>query len=180
MSGRNSESHEGGCACGAVRYRLEAQPLIVHACHCGNCQVQTGSWHAVNALIESTQVCLLQGKIESRVLPTPSGAGQTVARCGQCQVALWSNYHNFTKANGDVVRFVRVGTLDDASRLPPDVHIFADDRNTSAPDPAGAPVFARFYNPLKVWSRSSLARLTDLYLSAGMGATAPAWLMAEV
>jgi len=34
---------EGGCACGAVRYRLTAPPLIVHACHCRDCQKLTGS-----------------------------------------------------------------------------------------------------------------------------------------
>jgi hypothetical protein len=34
---------EGGCACGAVRYRLTSDPLIAHRCHCLNCQRQTGS-----------------------------------------------------------------------------------------------------------------------------------------
>ena len=34
---------EGGCACGAVRYRLASAPLFVHCCHCLNCQRQTGS-----------------------------------------------------------------------------------------------------------------------------------------
>ena len=52
---------EGGCGCGAVRYRMETSPLIVHACHCGNCQRQTGTWHAVNALIESRHITLVSG-----------------------------------------------------------------------------------------------------------------------
>ena len=34
---------EGGCACGAVRYRLTSEPMFVHCCHCLNCQRQTGS-----------------------------------------------------------------------------------------------------------------------------------------
>jgi len=154
---------EGGCACGAVRYRLEAPPLIVHACHCGNCQRQTGAWHAVNALLESHRVVLLRGKIETTELETPSGAGQTVARCSQCKVALWSNYHKFSQGLGDIVRFIRVGTLDEPSRVPPDVHIFTDDRNTCAPEPVGAPAFPRFYDPMKLWSGESLERLSALY-----------------
>lgn len=34
---------EGGCACGAVRYRLASDPLFRHCFHCLNCQRQTGS-----------------------------------------------------------------------------------------------------------------------------------------
>jgi hypothetical protein len=42
---------EGGCSCGAVRYRLESAPMFVHCCHCRDCQRQTGSAFAINALI---------------------------------------------------------------------------------------------------------------------------------
>ena len=52
MNLHEEKTLEGGCACGSVRYRLEADPLIVHACHCRNCQRQTGTSHAVNALVE--------------------------------------------------------------------------------------------------------------------------------
>jgi hypothetical protein len=43
---------EGGCACGAVRYRLTAPPLIVHAYHCRDCQKMTGSAFVLNMWIE--------------------------------------------------------------------------------------------------------------------------------
>ncbi|MDQ1241831.1 MAG: hypothetical protein QG550_1082, partial [Pseudomonadota bacterium] len=52
--------------------------------------------------------------------PSNSGKGQKVARCPACHVALWSNY----AGAGDALRFVRVGTLDDPDRFPPDIHIF--------------------------------------------------------
>jgi hypothetical protein len=29
---------EGGCACGAVRYRAEAQPTVSMVCHCASCR----------------------------------------------------------------------------------------------------------------------------------------------
>ena len=40
---------DGGCACGAVRYRLRCPTRsFVHCCHCLNCQRQTGSAFVVN------------------------------------------------------------------------------------------------------------------------------------
>ena len=42
---------EGGCACGALRYRLASEPMFIHCCHCLNCQRQTGSAFVVNLLI---------------------------------------------------------------------------------------------------------------------------------
>src|SRR5688500_4400443 len=50
---------EGGCACGAVRYRLASDPLFTHCCHCLNCQRQTGSAFVINLLIEADRVELL-------------------------------------------------------------------------------------------------------------------------
>jgi hypothetical protein len=43
---------QGGCACGAVRYRLTSEPLFIHCCHCLSCQRQTGSAFVINLLIE--------------------------------------------------------------------------------------------------------------------------------
>src|SRR3954454_2729648 len=109
---------EGGCACGAVRYRLEAEPMFVHFCHCRDCQRQTGSAFVLNALIEADRVALLSGAPEPVQVPTDSGLPHHIHRCPTCRVALWSVY-----GGRDALRFVRVGTLDDPSTIVPDVHI---------------------------------------------------------
>ena len=153
----------GGCACGAVRYRLLLEPLIVHACHCRSCQRQSGGYHAVNAVIETHEMELLQGDLRFTQLPTPSGAGQTVAHCAACKVALWSNYHAMSRSRGDIVRFVRVGTLDEPHRLPPDVHIFHGERNTCGPRDESRPRYEGFYNLADVWPPASLQRLYALF-----------------
>jgi hypothetical protein len=74
----------------------------------------------LNAMIEAERVTAIKGSPEVVLTPTESGKGQYVARCGSCRVALWSNY----SGAGPAIRFVRVGTLDDPDRLPPDIHIF--------------------------------------------------------
>ena len=107
---------EGGCSCGAVRYRMESAPIFVHGCHCTWCQRETGASFALNAMIEADRVALLSGEPEVVLTPSASGAGQRIARCPSCRIALWSNY----AGSGETVRFVRVGTLDEPARLPPD------------------------------------------------------------
>ena len=52
----------GGCACGAVRYRLRTGPMFVHCCHCRDCQRQTGSAFVINALIETDRIERLAGE----------------------------------------------------------------------------------------------------------------------
>src|SRR3546814_9115534 len=74
----------------------------------------------LNALIEADRVAVLQGAPEVVVTPSASGKGQRIARCPRCHLALWSNY----AGAGERFHFLRVGTLDDPDRLPPDVHIF--------------------------------------------------------
>ena len=110
---------EGGCACGAVRYRLASRPMFVNCCHCRDCQRQTGSAFVLNALIEADRVVLLSGNAEASAVPTPSGKPQEIYRCPSCRVALWSVYGGAQK-----LRFVRVGTLDTPQALPPDAHIY--------------------------------------------------------
>ena len=47
---------EGGCTCGAVRYRMTSRPMFVHCCHCRWCQRETGASFALNAMIEADRV----------------------------------------------------------------------------------------------------------------------------
>jgi hypothetical protein len=148
-----SDSFEGGCTCRAVRYRLTSRPMIVHGCHCSWCQRETGSAFAINAVIETDRV-VVQGEVESVVTPSASGAGQRIARCPKCKVALWSHY----AGAGPSMRFVRVGTLDDPNLFPPDIHIFTSTKQAWVTLPPGARAYAEFYNPKDVWPPESQAR----------------------
>jgi hypothetical protein len=149
---------EGGCTFWAVRYRLASRPLFVNCCHCRWCQRETGSAFAINAMIEADRVAILSGVPE--IVPTPSlsGRGQTIARCPVCRVALWSHY----SGAGDAVRFVRVGTLDDSSACPPDIHIFTASKQPWVILPPGVPAVREYYDREKFWPAESLARWREL------------------
>ena len=66
---------QGGCTCGAVRYRMTSEPMFVHCCHCRWCQRETGASFALNAMIDADRA--YGGKIGSRVQ-----RGFSRAECG--------------------------------------------------------------------------------------------------
>jgi hypothetical protein len=143
----------GGCACGAVRYRLTSEPLIVHCCHCLNCQRQTGSAFVLNLLIETDRVELIEGEPVAFDAPRDDGSTQRIYRCPACQVAVYSVYGN-PKA-----LFVRGGTLDEPRSLVPDVHIFVRSKVDWVTIPEDTPAFDVFYDIDEVWPTASLARI---------------------
>ena len=156
---------DGGCTCGAVRYRLTSSPLFVHCCHCRWCQRETGAAFALNAMIEAERVVALKG--EPRIIDTPSnsGKGQKIARCPVCSIAVWSNY----AGAGEAVRFVRVGTLDTPDALPPDIHIFTASKQPWVVLPAGAPAVEEYYDHQEYWPQASLERRTAMLARLGRG-----------
>ena len=148
-------SFEGRCTCGRVRYRMASAPLIVHCCHCRWCQRETGTAFALNAMIETGRLTLLAGEPERVLTPSNSGKGQAILRCPECRVATWSHY----AGAGEALAFVRVGTLDEPDRLPPDVHIFTATKQPWVRLPAGIPAFDAYYRRSEVWPPESLKRL---------------------
>jgi len=154
-----NETLEGGCTCRHVRYRMTGKPLFVHACHCSWCQRETGTAFALNAMIEADRVELL-GESQPELVDTPSasGKGQKIWRCPNCRVAVWSNY----SGSGDAVRFLRVGTLDEPSRVPPDIHIFTSSKQPWVVLPAGAKAVPEFYKPKETWPVETQERFAAL------------------
>ena len=147
---------QGGCACGAVRYRLTSDPLFVHCCHCLNCQRQTGSAFVINVLIEADRVELLAGVPHVVAVPRDDDKTQEIWRCPSCQIAVYSQY------TSPRVRFVRAGTLDDPAAVAPDVHIFTRSKLPWVTLPDSVPAFDVYYDTQKLWPAASLERLETL------------------
>ena len=159
MADITNPSFDGRCTCRAVRYRMTDVPLFVHCCHCRWCQRETGTAFALNAVIEADRVTLLSGDPEIVVTPSNSGKGQKITRCPACRIALWSNY----AGAGDKLRFIRVGTLDNPDRFPPDIHIFTTSKQPWVVIPPGANAVPEYYDRNTYWPQTSLDRRRMLF-----------------
>lgn len=145
---------EGGCDCRTIRYRMDAKPLFVHCCHCKWCQRESGASFALNAMIESDRVVNLGAEPDLVHTPSDSGRGQLIARCPKCRIAVWSNY----AGAGPLIKFVRVGTLDDPDVCPPEIHIFTQSKQPWVNLQQGAPAVPEYYEREDFWPAESLKR----------------------
>lgn len=113
--------YEGGCLCGAVRYRLSQRPLAVNACHCMDCKKLTGATHLLMLLAKRDGFAPLQGEVERYRKRADSGRELDIARCRQCGVRLWHE-----PLSSPALVFIAAGTLDDPSWAVPTSHIWIE------------------------------------------------------
>ena len=149
---------EGGCGCGAVRYRVTGEPMMVHNCHCRLCQRETGSTSVVNAFFEGERVEWLSGELRESQLPGGSGAMHTVGACAACGVAVTTWYPRL----GRLSVALRAGSFDDPGSVTPDVVIFTESAMPWVTLPEGIPHFETYYDARTVLPAESLARLAAL------------------
>jgi hypothetical protein len=122
--------YEGGCECGSVRYTMTDEPIFVNCCHCRQCQKITGSAFAINGMIEADRLQVVKGEEK---LSTDTGE----ARCSECGTLLWGVHRLFR----DTIKFVRLGTLDEAERIAPNAHFFIRSKHRWVTIPDGVPQF---------------------------------------
>ena len=91
-------------------------------------------------------------------MPTDSGRPHDIFRCPACKIAVWSTYGGRPQ-----IRFVRVGTLDEPSSLPPDVHIYTRSKLPWVRLPEGAPAFEAYYDSKTLWPAESLVRRSAVF-----------------
>ena len=114
-----SEAREGGCQCGAVRYRVAGEPLALAACHCTECQRQSGSAFGMSLVVKREDFEILSGELRSFTRSSDSGRPLHCHFCPGCGCRI---YHD--PAYMDGVVNVRAGTLDETAGLEPTVHVW--------------------------------------------------------
>ncbi|MEZ5865523.1 MAG: GFA family protein [Geminicoccaceae bacterium] len=133
-----SDAYTGGCACGAVRYTIAAEPIFANHCQCRDCQRASGTGHASYLTFPSRAQVELTGAATHHDLVGDSGKVKTHAFCPACGSPVYLTL----SAMPDLFA-VHAASLDDPGRFAPQVVTYA----SAAPawdhlDPA-LPKFAR-------------------------------------
>ena len=124
MAEINAEVHEGGCLCGAVRYRVEGQPDEVQGvgiCHCTFCKRRTGSAFGVGAYFPNTSVKIISGELKTyEYRSDETGRWLRMEFCPTCGTTVtwigeWS----------PGLRAIGLGTFDDPDWVKPKWAVFA-------------------------------------------------------
>ncbi|THD77102.1 MAG: GFA family protein [Phenylobacterium sp.] len=137
-----TQIHDGGCLCGAIRYRTTGDPIQTTICHCTFCQRLTGSAFLVEPVFKAEAVSVSGAPPKTYEL-TSAGSGKrvTVSFCGCCGTSLMLGFERFPGYVG-----LCGGTFDDPSWFVRDLdasrHIFTRKARLGVVLPAGMPLYA--------------------------------------
>lgn len=109
---------EGGCLCGAVRYKANAEPLVVRACWCRLCQYIAAGNATINLAFPSEAVTIT-GELSDYESMAESGRHMHRRFCPACGVHLFSEAEERPH-----LIIIRAGTLDDPSIAVPSGNIW--------------------------------------------------------
>jgi hypothetical protein len=118
--------YTGACLCGAVRYRVEARPLTITACHCDACKKMSGGTNLLVFTVPRDSFHHLSGELQRYRRIAESGRQSDVVRCATCGTRLWHEPQAFP------VMTVTAGTLDDPSWAVPATHIWIEKASPAA------------------------------------------------
>ena len=109
------EHLEGGCLCGAVRYRVTGLPVWSAICHCGMCRRTTGGFCSAWAIYPLDRFQRLRGKTTA-YRSSDGGSRHFCPACG--------SYVIYMPTWDETLAEILIPTLDQAERLSPEVHAF--------------------------------------------------------
>jgi len=120
----------GGCSCSAVRYRCDAEPIVMFRCHCRDCQRATGTGAACVVYVPLTAFHLTQGSLQHHSTPSLDGSDNKRGFCAACGSPL-------TGGETDDSIGLHAASLDDPSifRSSMDIHM-SDAQSWDVVDPA--------------------------------------------
>ena len=109
---------EGGCACGAIRFKITAPFMGVGVCHCADCQKASGGGPNYVALAPNAGFEVTKGEAKVYVIKGDSGADIGRAFCAECGTPVWS------VPGGAPFTPIKLGALDDNTDLTPMLHLY--------------------------------------------------------
>ncbi len=115
---KGSETHEGGCMCGTVRYRLQGPFTYSAHCHCRSCQRAVGAGYVTYSAVAPENFKIIKGK--QTIYHSSPGVNRGF--CNKCGTSLsysgedWSDYAIMT------------ATLDDPGAATPTTNAYTQDK----------------------------------------------------
>jgi hypothetical protein len=109
--------HHGSCACGTIRYQIEAELGAIVHCHCGQCRKAQGTAFATNAPVSAKSFRIVAGA--EALTEYESSPGKRRCFCSRCGSPIIS------KRDGHPQVRVRLGTLDSPVTATPTLHTYA-------------------------------------------------------
>ena len=110
----------GGCACGAIRYETNADPIVMLNCHCSDCRKASGSGYAPIIFVQKDAV-KLHGEV--RFYGVRGSSGKMVERgfCPNCGSPVIEKAERLPNALG-----IPAGSLDDPALYKPSMDLYTD------------------------------------------------------
>ncbi|MYH32890.1 MAG: GFA family protein [Gammaproteobacteria bacterium] len=114
---------EGGCQCGAIRFRLLREPVALYACHCQDCQKQSSSAFGISMWVAEDGIEFTGEKPSIFRALGSSGREKFGAFCSGCGTRLY-HWGGGIRMGKSRTLSVKAGTLDDTSNIMPTSHIW--------------------------------------------------------
>jgi hypothetical protein len=115
-----SQAYTGGCACGAIRYEVSAEPIFANHCQCLDCQHKSGTGHGSYLTFPSRGAVALTGQAKHWDMVGDSGNVKTRGFCPACGCPVY-----LTFAAMPELFTIHAASLDDPSRFKPQVVTYA-------------------------------------------------------
>lgn len=133
------ETHSGGCACGAVRYRVQGKPVVTTVCHCTFCQRRLASAFAVIASFAQDRVEVIQGELaECEHRSDESGRWLRMRFCPKCGTTV-----SHTAEIRPGITSIAAGSFDDPGWVAIDRHIWVQSKLPWVSIPPGVAAYPR-------------------------------------
>ena len=138
----------GGCQCGAVRYTAQpSMPSHIYACHCTECQSQTGSACAVHQWMQPHDLKIEGQLIEGRRTKA-DGATLSIFGCPNCLSRIYSQ----NSLRPQLIT-LRAGTRDDSSTITPEFHMWTRSKQPWIAIPEGALALETQAQSIQEWTK---------------------------
>ena len=135
----NEHFHEGGCQCGAIRFRTHHQPLRVIACHCKTCKQRTGSDYGMGIYFDEGDVEFTKGA--TQIFEGHSDESGRWVRAEFCQHC--GSTISWTLEMRPGVRGVAGGSYDDPNWFNVEGHIWASSARSDVAYPDNVKVYEK-------------------------------------